>query len=141
VWGEGRELWHRSRTTTQIDPVGSFPADRSVYGAFDLAGNAREWCADFYADDAYRQAAGTTGALVTSPEGPKTPSQAGHRVVRGSASGWELWHRSSAPMLAPSDDIGFRGVLRSSSGPGTRAGPPPSTDPPKSAEPRRKRGN
>lgn len=113
-WGNGRELWHQPRSTAQIDPVGSFPADRSIYGALDLAGNGREWCADFYADDAYRQAAGATGALVANPQGPKTSSEAGHRVVRGSSAGWELWHRAGAPMLAPTDDLGFRGVLRTS---------------------------
>lgn len=124
-WGNGRVLWQRPRTTTQIDPVGAYPADRSIYGAFDLCGNAREWCADWFADDAYRQAAGTTGALVTNPTGPRVPSQLGHRVVRGSSAGWELWRRSSAPMLAPTDDLGFRCVLRSSVPSGTRIGPPP----------------
>lgn len=124
-WGNGRVLWHRPRTTTQIDPVGSYPADRSIYGAFDLCGNAREWCADWYADDAYRQSAGSTGALVTNPAGPKVPSTLGHRVVRGSREGWELWRRSSAPILAPTDDVGFRCVLRASGPPGTRTGPPP----------------
>lgn len=124
-WGNGRVLWHQPRSMTQIDPVGSYLHDRSIYGAVDLAGNAREWCADFFADDAYRQAAGATGALVTDPEGPKIASPVGHRVVRGSSDGWELWRRSSAPMLAPPDDIGFRGVLRSFHPGETRVGPPP----------------
>jgi formylglycine-generating enzyme required for sulfatase activity len=124
-WGNGRVLWHKPRTTTQIDLVGSYPHDRSIYGAFDLAGNAREWCADFYTDDSYREAAGATGALVKDPKGPKIASPVGHRVVRGSASGWEVWRRSSGPMLAPTDDIGFRGVLRSFTADASRAGPPP----------------
>ena len=29
-----------------LAPVGSFPADQSVYGALDMAGNAEEWCVD-----------------------------------------------------------------------------------------------
>jgi formylglycine-generating enzyme required for sulfatase activity len=29
-------------------PVGSYPAGRSFYGAFDMAGNVREWVADWY---------------------------------------------------------------------------------------------
>lgn len=29
-------------------PVGSFSRDTSVYGARDMAGNAREWCSDWY---------------------------------------------------------------------------------------------
>src|SRR4029079_2889602 len=32
-WGDGRVLWQRPRTPQQIDPVGSYPADRSIYGA------------------------------------------------------------------------------------------------------------
>lgn len=132
-WGNGRVLWHQSRTPEQIDPVGTFIADRSMYGVFDLAGNAREWCADLYADDAYLQAAGTTGAIVEDWTGPKTASKPAHRVVRGNADDWQVWHRSNAPMLAPDDDIGFRGVLRWPSRSDARRGsssePPPTVTP------------
>lgn len=138
-WGDGRVLWHRPRAPQQIDPVGSFPADRSVYGVLDMAGNAREWCADFYADDAYTQAAGTGGTVVTDWRGPKSASTPGHRVVRGNAPDWQLWHRSSAAMLAPTDDLGFRGVLRwpRPGGADTSAGE--GRQPPPSATPRRGR--
>src|SRR5262249_39681501 len=47
-WGNGRFVWDRPRTPGQIDLVGSFGGDVSPYGVFDLAGNAREWCHDWY---------------------------------------------------------------------------------------------
>jgi formylglycine-generating enzyme len=58
-------------------PVGSFPAGRSPYGCDDMAGNAAEWVADWYAADAYQ-----TGAAV-NPAGPAAGTM---RVVRGGSS-------------------------------------------------------
>ena len=111
-WGNGRVVWQRSRTPEQIDPVGEFRADYSPFGVFDMAGNAREWCADFYSESAYREAAPRDGTAAVNPQGPRRASISGHRVVRGNAPGWQLWHRSSAPMSEPGRGVGFRGVLR-----------------------------
>lgn len=110
-WGNDRVVWQRSRTQDQIDPVGSFRADYSPFGVFDMAGNAREWCADFYTDDAYRQAAPRDGTAAVNPAGPKRGNPSGHRVIRGNAPGWQLWYRSSGPMSEPGAGVGFRGVL------------------------------
>jgi formylglycine-generating enzyme required for sulfatase activity len=135
-WGNGRVVWDRARTPRQIDPVGSFHSDRSVYGVLDLAGNAREWCADFYADDAYREATKGGGAAVKNWTGPKRPSVAGYRVVRGNAPDWQLWHRAGASMSDRAGDIGFRGVVRLEATADTAAGeagesskPPPTRTP------------
>lgn len=43
-------------------PVGSFPAGVSWCGVYDLAGNAMEWCADWYGD--------YSSTLVVNPTGP-----------------------------------------------------------------------
>lgn len=110
-WGGGRPAWERRREPFQIDPVGSFRADRSVYGVMDMAGNASEWVDDFYRSDTYREAA-EEGSIVRNPTGPRRPEQANMKVVRGNGPGWKVWHRSSASMRSPGPQIGFRCVVR-----------------------------
>lgn len=55
-------------------PVGSHPSGASPYGALDLAGNVREWVADFYSPTAYQ----------SEPlRNPKGPARGKLRVERG----------------------------------------------------------
>lgn len=110
-WGNERVLWHKARTPGQIDPVGSYPHDRSRYGVMDLSGNVREWCSDWYHNAAYAEAKSKDGSPPHNWTGPKKASN-GDRVVKGSMDGWELWLRGSHGMTKPAADIGFRGVLR-----------------------------
>ena len=58
-------------------PVGTYPAGRSPFGCDDMAGNAAEWVADWYAPDAY-----ATGPV----ENPRGPQAGAERVVRGGSS-------------------------------------------------------
>lgn len=68
-------------------PVGSFPAGKSPFGVLDMAGNVREWTADWYG--------GYPTAAAASPQGPRTGR---YRVSRG--SGWyhndAIWVRVAA---------------------------------------------
>ncbi len=114
-WGDDRAIWERRRDPGQIDDVGSFRTDVSPFGIFDLAGNAREWCHDFFAEDAYKQAPPPGSAAARNWPGPRT-DKAGRRVVKGSTTGWELWPREGLPMSERSPLIGFRCVLRAGGG-------------------------
>ena len=56
-------------------PVGSFPANKSWCGAYDMSGNVWQWCTDWYGDYAKTP--------VMNPTGPATGT---NRVLRG--GGW-----------------------------------------------------
>lgn len=109
-WGNGRAVWQRPRAPRQIDAVGSFRGDESPYGVFDLAGNAREWCADRYSASAYVDQKAEGPAVVVNPQGPKSTT-ATQRVVRGGSPDWALWYREGAVMTERFPDLGFRCVL------------------------------
>ncbi|MDQ3249009.1 MAG: transporter substrate-binding domain-containing protein, partial [Chloroflexota bacterium] len=84
--------------------VGSFATDVSGYGVYDMAGNVREWVADWYQWDYY---------LVAPLQNPTGPTQGVTRVLRGGS--WNdvaLYLRSTVRknFLAESFDgnLGFR---------------------------------
>ena len=72
-------------------PVGTFPRNRSAYGPYDLAGDAAQWCADWYArdyaarPDAGRNPIGPPEAEVDVAATPGSVVPA--KVVRG--GGWD----------------------------------------------------
>ncbi|MBW3538976.1 MAG: formylglycine-generating enzyme family protein [Planctomycetes bacterium] len=109
-WGNGRTIWSRRRTLEQIDPVGSFHLDRSPYGVFDAAGNAREWCRDYYVADIHEEAAAGASPII-GWEGPRRPSVENARVVKGNGPNWKLWHRAPQNMRDRTPNVGFRCVL------------------------------
>ncbi len=85
-------------------PVGSFPAN--AFGVYDMMGNAREWCSDWfglYESDS-----------LTDPSGP---SFGYSRVIRGGSwqDGPDVIRSAFRSGRAPSeatDDVGFRVVVR-----------------------------
>ena len=56
-----------------LHKVGAHPAGRSPYGIHDMAGNASEWTADWYAE----------GFRSTDVRNPKGPQEGKSRVIRG----------------------------------------------------------
>jgi formylglycine-generating enzyme required for sulfatase activity len=84
--------------------VGSYPVDASWCGALDMAGNVREWVADWYGPyPSGRQ------------ENPAGPASGKHRVMRGGYYGshW-IYARAAARHNSPPDygwaNVGFRCV-------------------------------
>ena len=88
-------------------PVGYFPMDKSPYNVFDMAGNVREWCEDWYDKDYYKE------AQDTNPLGPEKGKL---RTIRGGS--WLYFTSVSCAMRdrrTPTGkyfDIGFRCVMK-----------------------------
>ena len=111
-WGNGPPLWDRPRTTDQLDRVGTFKGDRSPFGVYDTAGNAREWCSDWYNDRYYQQLAAESGSTAHNPTGPRGSTGGSLRVVKGGDRHWRVWIRAGIGMADRPVDVGFRCVLR-----------------------------
>jgi formylglycine-generating enzyme required for sulfatase activity len=86
-----------------LTPAGAHPAGRSPFGVHDMAGNAAEWVADWYAE-------GMARADTRNPQGPQTGKA---RVVRGGGrfdpgERMAATRRYYASPHQRSEDIGFR---------------------------------
>jgi len=109
-WGEDFEPQKAKPTAySMIDgepvPVGQFSTDVSAYGVYDMAGNVREWVADWYAPDYYTQ------NPAKNPMGPETGK---FRVLRGGSwansdtSNLRCASRTYKPPDYSSNFVGFR---------------------------------
>ena len=104
-WKEGMSNAGEAEWEDGVAPVGSYPGDKSPYGAYDLAGNVSEWVADWY--HAY------PGSDFKSDSFGER-----YRVVRGAGRGGQghyalhLFQRGAYRFNMPPDsrynDLGFR---------------------------------
>ncbi|MFQ3537001.1 MAG: SUMF1/EgtB/PvdO family nonheme iron enzyme, partial [Aggregatilineales bacterium] len=73
-WGNTSQEIPANVSSGALRNVGSFPEGASPFGVLDMAGNAWEWVADWYAADFYSHSPGN------NPKGPPSGTQ---RVLRG----------------------------------------------------------
>jgi len=111
-WGDGRAVWPVARTPETLTVTGAFANDRSPFGIYDLAGNAREWCSDYYSDRAHREAVASSNQTPRNWAGPKKVSNVNLRVVKGNAPDWSAWGRQSRDIGKGFPDVSFRCVLK-----------------------------
>ena len=76
-WGN---TWDASRANTsesgnkRLMPVGSYPSGVSPYGCYDMAGNAYDWCFDWFHAETYK---------YSPAENPLGASEGRRKVIRG----------------------------------------------------------
>jgi len=107
-WGNTQPSYARPRAPRQIDPVMTFPEDRSPYGVFDLAGNAQEWTADLFDPGYYRSIA---GRIVDDPTGARPRAGRSDQVVKGGKMGAAAAREPISPEKRL-NYVGFRCALQ-----------------------------
>ena len=76
-WGD---IWDASKANTsesgnkQLIPIGSYPLGVSPYGCYDMAGNAYDWCSDWFHMETYK---------YSPAENPLGASEGRRKVIRG----------------------------------------------------------
>jgi len=107
-----RAGWYISNSGNTTHPVGQKEAN--AFGLYDMHGNVREWCNDYYFSIYYSQSEN-----ATNPQGPQTGS---YRVLRGGS--WDNYDRYCRSANRHTDypyyrhyTIGFR-VIRGAISPG-----------------------
>lgn len=107
-WGDSTPTCEQaqSKACTEKDTLeaGTRTKGQSPYGALDMAGNVREWVADYYKDAYYKD---------SPDENPKGPNKGTERVIRGGSfksesSMLRVSARDKAKPTEFANDLGFR---------------------------------
>jgi formylglycine-generating enzyme required for sulfatase activity len=78
--------WYGENSENRTHPVGlRSPNSRGLY---DLLGNLREWCGDWYSETYYAECL-ESGGPVIDPGGPESGER---RVLRGGTFDWAKWN-------------------------------------------------
>jgi uncharacterized repeat protein (TIGR02543 family) len=103
--------WYLSNSGGKIHPVGEKP--KNAWGLYDMHGNLREWCWDWYGPNYY------SSSPAQDPTGPAvavSPDPGNYRVERGGAYNLaatgvrSAWRSSTSPGNRGATYIGFRVV-------------------------------
>lgn len=108
-WGDSWEDGRANMSGTQDGwmytcPVNNFPTGVTLAGCFNIAGNVREWCEDWFGSDYY------SNSPYANPQGPVSGSG---RVLRGGSWWTEITYAQCANRgynnpTSCSDSYGFR---------------------------------
>ncbi|MGO8672689.1 MAG: formylglycine-generating enzyme family protein [Capsulimonadaceae bacterium] len=107
-WGNDWDPARCLNNASEPAPVGSKPSGASPYGVLDMAGNAWEWCSDWFDAGYYSLSA------VVNPIGPPTGT---YRILRGGSwlhASEALFRTACRGLLNPADAadfVGFRCVV------------------------------
>ena len=107
-WGDE---WESSKANTsesrfkRLTPVESYPDSVSVYGCYDMAGNAYEWCSDWFHPETYKH------SPATNPQGPvrgrRKVIRGGSWVARGEFAA-RCANRAAYEPIQAVHNVGFR---------------------------------
>ena len=101
----GDVAWYTENSSNKTHEVGTKQANE--LGLYDMSGNVREWCQDWYSSSYY------TSAAVANPTGPTTGS---NRVIRGgswnsAARSCRVAYRGSSTPTSTFYNLGLRLAL------------------------------
>lgn len=107
-WGD---QWESSKANTsesrikRLTPVGNYPDAVSVYGCYDMAGNAYEWCSDWFHPETYKH------SPSVNPQGPvhgrRKVIRGGSWVARGEFAA-RCANRAAYEPIQAVHNVGFR---------------------------------
>jgi serine/threonine protein kinase/formylglycine-generating enzyme required for sulfatase activity len=112
-WGEekpSQKLANYGDKLQTLMPGGSYPAGASPYGVMDMAGNALEWCRDWYDDDTYKKRKGRVARDPDGPERKKTRVMRGGSIYKGMKQLRCAWRDDAEPGNGKLGKWGFRAV-------------------------------